>query len=311
MESRATETSPGTPPPDIPVKIATINIENLKSNSAYIRQLLTEHDFICIQEHWLYNFERNIVHNFIPDCQFAIKCSDDDDPLTPLHKPKGVAGVAIIWNQENNHAVTILPDGSPRTLAIQIQTTKGKVTLINSYMPAEGSHDRSCDYPSLLDEVYELTEKFGKDGILIWAGDLNGSFIRPNPTKNDRALRKFCTETGYSSRLASTQNTTYSHFNGTSTSQIDHIMTIPEHDSLIIDVSIDENPINVSPHSAVIIKLDLGIAQEVTCKTTEKPLLAKARPNWKKADHGLYKQATEERLESLINTRGETCQQMF
>ena len=36
------------------LSIASINIENVKTNEQYLRQLMKQHDIILLQEHWLY-----------------------------------------------------------------------------------------------------------------------------------------------------------------------------------------------------------------------------------------------------------------
>ena len=74
------------------ISIATINIENVKTNRYYFEHLLARYDILCVQEHWLARFES---HELSSSHCAAIKCFDDDDPILPTHKPKGQAGVAI------------------------------------------------------------------------------------------------------------------------------------------------------------------------------------------------------------------------
>ena len=39
------------------IRIATINIQNVTSNMVCLIDLLGEHDVVCVQEHWQYEFE--------------------------------------------------------------------------------------------------------------------------------------------------------------------------------------------------------------------------------------------------------------
>ena len=77
------------------LRIGTCNIENIKSNTTYARELLKDgKTILCLQEHWLFNFETDTLSDLFPEYDSAIKCCDDEDPILPLHKPKDTAGVA-------------------------------------------------------------------------------------------------------------------------------------------------------------------------------------------------------------------------
>jgi exonuclease III len=152
------------------ISIASLNIDNIKSNTEYLQKLLEQHPIVCIQEHWLFNFEKDLIGKMLPNCRYAIKCSDDNDPISQMYKPKGMAGVAIIWREDYAHAITTLQDGGTRVLAIQASTNHGIITIINTYLPANGSHDKEANYLGSLDEVNEITEKYSNTTV-IWLGD--------------------------------------------------------------------------------------------------------------------------------------------
>jgi hypothetical protein len=46
------------------LKIATINMKNFHANKAYLQELTKHHDVICIQEHWLFNYEKENLQSF-------------------------------------------------------------------------------------------------------------------------------------------------------------------------------------------------------------------------------------------------------
>ena len=209
-----------------------------------------------------------------------------------------------MWKKELDHAITILPDGGPRVQCIQVATDTGLVSIINTYMPSEGTHDQTADYHSVLDEVNEITQKLKVNSKVIWLGDLNGSFIRAKQTSNDKALKAFCVETGYHSKLSSRETPTYHHFSGQATSQIDHIMGISEQDDLINEVIVDvHNPHNVSSHDAVVATLGCTPIKCTAAKSSCQ-VPSKQKPNWKKADPAKYLDLTEQRLECLIEAGG-------
>ena len=123
------------------MKIATLNVENIKTNIEYVHHLLKRVDILCVQEHWLYNFEEPLLKQLIPHVCYHLKCVDDDDPISPLLKPKGVAGVLTMWNPKIDHMITAIADGSPRCAVIQIGSGVKPTFLINSYLPTEGTPD--------------------------------------------------------------------------------------------------------------------------------------------------------------------------
>ena len=82
------------------ISIASINIQNIKSNIPYLHTLLEEHDLVCIQEHWLFNYEQNWISNNIKNLKVHIKSVDDDDPISHAQKIRGYGGIAIIGNNQ-------------------------------------------------------------------------------------------------------------------------------------------------------------------------------------------------------------------
>jgi hypothetical protein len=77
------------------VRIGTLNVENFESNTAYVSQVSQLCDILCIQEHWLYNFQSGFMQESVEDVMVAVKCVDDDDNISPLQRPRGKGGVAI------------------------------------------------------------------------------------------------------------------------------------------------------------------------------------------------------------------------
>ena len=138
-------------------RIATLNIKNIETNLAYLHHLLEFVDIVCIQEHWLFNYEVPTVQELFKGYHYHIKCSDDEDPVSPVCRAKGNGGVLTIWKESVNHNVTPLQDGSTRCLVTQIGPNTSPVYIVNAYMPTEGSQ---VPYSEILDEVFEIMEKY-------------------------------------------------------------------------------------------------------------------------------------------------------
>jgi hypothetical protein len=183
---------------NVNICVGTFNVDNIKSNAHYVNELLKTCDILCLQEHWLYCFEKPLLQHIVPDYKVTVKCSDEEDPIPPSHKPgRGHAGVAVIWNSDVNKYVFPLLTGSERLIALEIKNCNmlsKPIIVINTYMPAGNIRADIVKYQAVLDEVFELLETYSPSHDILWVGDLNGAFSRPKPHMRDQLLREFCRE---------------------------------------------------------------------------------------------------------------------
>ena len=147
-------------------------------------------DILCIQEHFLYRYEEPLLEEMLSEFHFSLKCVDDEDPISPTMKGKGMHGTATIWNDKVNNLITPHEDGSHRCLLTQVGDAH-PIFLLNTYMPTSGHTD---DYKAVLDEVAVIYEKYSSTGDIIWLGDLNGDPTRINSSENDKLLTEAAKE---------------------------------------------------------------------------------------------------------------------
>ena len=253
---------------------------------------------IFLQEHWLYNFETNLLGEILKGWKFQVKCVDDSNPICHESKPRGHAGVLTAWHQDIDHLVTPLPDGTERIVTTQLNNNRERVTLINTYMPTVGTQD---SYGRTLDEVHEIISKYEKDGPVVWLGDMNASGTRPNPHTNDKMFIDFCKEMELVDFNPKTP--TYYHFIGGITSNIDHIITQKQTD-IIGTTWVDErHPENTSSHDAVFttLRMDTQQAEEASKESRD---IARPKPNWKKIDVTKYNSLTSQKLNAFVEYGG-------
>ena len=144
-----------------------------------------------MQEHWLYQFELEDLNELLPGCKWAAKAVDEQEPILPIHKPRGRAGVVTIWKDSLDSYIEKHTDGSHRIQVVTINAAP-PICLINVYMPTQnGSHTNV--YASTLDEIHVIMDKFSTH-IVVLGGDMNGSLSRKNPNKQDILLKSFCDE---------------------------------------------------------------------------------------------------------------------
>ena len=57
-------------PPTDALNVVSLNIEGIKGNSTYLNSLISPENIVCIQEHWLWDFETNIMDQFWSDFDY-------------------------------------------------------------------------------------------------------------------------------------------------------------------------------------------------------------------------------------------------
>ena len=74
-------------------------------------------DILCLQEHWLLNYESHVISQVFPDCNYSVRCVDDVHPDLQLQRRKGNAGTAILWKRNLDDLIEVIPDGTDRTVS--------------------------------------------------------------------------------------------------------------------------------------------------------------------------------------------------
>ena len=167
--------------------MASINIQNIKSNIPYLHTLLEEHDLVCIQEHWLFNNEQNWVTNNIKNINVHIKSVDGDDPISHAQKIRGYGGIAIIGNnQQINDSLKELPDGNSRIQILELKFNDTRIAIVNCNMSCRNSRTGQTDYDEALDTLDENLIKYRETHNIILAGDFNASLTRTPENSHDK-----------------------------------------------------------------------------------------------------------------------------
>ena len=231
--------------------MASINIQIIKSNTQYI---------ICIQEHWLFNYEQNWINNNIKDIKVYTKSVDDEDPISHAQKIRG--GVSIICNnKQTNDNAKQLPDGNTRTQVLEMKLDSRKQLIVNCYMPCRKSKTGLTDYDEALDTLREILTKYTKSHNILLAGDFNASLTRQPENLHDKKLKQFITEHNMQADTHVSTSTFYLH-NGRNHSQIDYIFYIPAKGATGKQFTLSTyihavHQLNTSDHIAITVKIPL------------------------------------------------------
>ena len=70
------------------LKIGTINVKNVESNSVLVTEFLRVCDILAVQEHWLFIFQLQDLEKTFCSHYVHSKAVDDDNPLPPTQKSR-------------------------------------------------------------------------------------------------------------------------------------------------------------------------------------------------------------------------------
>ena len=65
----------------------------------YLSELQKTADILCVQEHWLYEFQKHTLSTVLSEMDVAIRCSDSMEDIKNFNFPRGKGGVAIAWKK--------------------------------------------------------------------------------------------------------------------------------------------------------------------------------------------------------------------
>ena len=229
--------------------MVSLNIEGIKGNSTYLNSLLSPENIVCIQEHWLWDFETNIMDQFSSDFDYYIRCTDTfEDKITDQYVPRGKGGICILWHKSLSRCVKKLDVGNDRIQAIQLQTKESKIIIINVYMPTFETNSVR-NYQECLDIISTIIEANSQSDFII-CGDFNGSLSESRSNKHDKLLKSFVQQYHLTHTMPSLTIPTFIQHSGNGSSQIDYILS--SNSQLLGKTSIDRDDFsNTSAHTSI------------------------------------------------------------
>jgi endonuclease/exonuclease/phosphatase family metal-dependent hydrolase len=280
------------------LSLSTVNVHGLKSCMGLVCDLMKSNQILAIQEHWLHKFEVNDIKETLLThgiCS-AFKCYDDEDPIPITNKPRGQAGVGLLWRQSIDHSVEVLPDGSHRILASMLATSTGPVCVIAAYMPTHEQHSVP-EYEDKLMEINEICAKCSPADMIL-CGDMNGSLHR-SLYKHDPILQEFVKNEGWKLPVSDYPDiaTFYPNREGYKNSTIDYVLVKSHNMCDGIEAEVLDHPLNTSDHKPVRVTFTLEIAPKAM---QEISLLPPGRPWWHKADISAYEEKVHDLAQSCV-----------
>ena len=271
--------------------MASYNIEGIANNPGRLSNILPN-TILAVQEHWLFEYEKCKTKDICPTHDFHIRCVDTDDPIHPSHRPRGYGGAAILWPKSLSAAVTILPDGNQRIVAISISCIEGKdAVIISAYLPCRGGRGSEEEFTENLDILHEILVKYRTTHIVIICGDLNTNLIQPRHRRDSLACDFVKDNHLYISGRST--KPTFFHHNDVSTNVLDYIITT---DPNTVSNYLTHNPDFrcTSSHVPVSARLELHLNEHA--KPTSKKKKTLKHIVWDRCDVAAYNLALDSKL---------------
>lgn len=126
---------------------------------------------VCLQEHWLFNFEKNSLDELFPECEWTAKSVDELNPIGPTQRPRGYGGVAILWREDVKHLIERLEEGNERIVCVKVNVSPKPYILMCVYMPCRGSQYVNSEFNDILDQLREIINKYYPKYQFVLCGD--------------------------------------------------------------------------------------------------------------------------------------------
>jgi len=192
---------------------------------------------LLLQEHWLLPFELDTLNNIHPDFYSSGSSAVDTSASILMGRPYG--GTACLYRKELAYGIKPIHSTNSRISGLSLETDCGCVLLLNVYMPTNYGDSASLElYVECLAYLHALIVDSVTVHTVI-AGDFNCSigsrffgeftdFVHDNNLvmSDLRRLSNVCT---------------YVSDDGSKTSWVDHIVSSPAADQMLLDMSVMDN----------------------------------------------------------------------
>ncbi|XP_071133057.1 uncharacterized protein [Mytilus edulis] len=249
-----------------------------------------------IKEHWLFQTQIHLLGEIHENINYIGKGVDINEPLLPICMPRGYGGVAILWKKEIDHMIRPIELGSERIQCVEIRESNNpNIILTSVYLPAKGSKNHQAEYQDVIDQLYELYQKYNETHKIIIGGDLNEGLNIQTGTKRNLYLRDFIKECNLK---YDNKERTFVNSLGQESSEIDYFLhNLPENEfdnkqvlNHVTENTSDHHPIRMST------KFTYESLNNSHAQNSSK--IAK-RVNWDKVDKEWYSVHINKHIDSL------------
>ena len=266
---------------------------------SYINSLCNTHDILVLQETWLASDELHALKTLHPLFDGKGITAMDSESGIMMGRPFG--GLGIMWRKSISVSCKTICYNDPRIMGLELITNKGKILLINVYLPYQ-SYDNTEEYMYYLGKLHAVIDEADTPHIML-LGDFNADVCTNFETELIAKCNQLnMTISDYAAFGRDSGCFTYVSHSTSTTSWLDHI--ICSHDmslSICKLVVLDKSP--VSDHLALSACLkDVCISANPTVGNKSGQVICKPVINWGKASPAAilsYQVCTKEKLSQI------------
>ena len=235
---------------------------------------------ISLQEHFLMSRSLKKIEESLPDnlCIYSVAAFKEFD----IRRGRGKGGLSMIWPKRLDKYITRLPiKTSKRVQACMLNLPGCRILWLNTYFPTDPQTQNfdDTDLRETIAAIKAILDNNEHDEVL-WQGDLNADFLRNS--KYVQVVKEAIEEINVKSVWNKYPvDFTYCSPTEVSFSTIDHSLVTETLDSSIKDAGVIHLGDNVSGHSPIYLKLNIG---SLPCNT-EQARSFSSKQNWQKATH--------------------------
>ena len=90
-------------------------------------------------------------------------------------------GVAVLWNKNIDSCIKPISEGNERLQCIEfVQQPGRRLLIISAYFPTSSGKDCKLEFQEVIDQLYELYQKYHGTHEIIIGGDLNEDLSNQN-----------------------------------------------------------------------------------------------------------------------------------
>ena len=281
--------------------ITSLNVEGLASNHAFVNMALSNQHIICLQEHWIYSFDKHLFATLLPKWSATIRCSDEyrDDISNESRPATGRGGVAILWHHDLSPFIKRSDEGNARIILVFLDLPKYPVCIINCYLPSGNSKEAMQKYREDIDMLYELINKYKDRYDILLAGDLNEDHANRN-NKKEKIMRELISALKLEDLGLPSQNIpTYVNHDLGHSSHIDQMLVKRKSSAKWSQVSIMDagdpgSVLNSSSHCPISVKVEI----EVTTRRSKQDRLQVkvVKYKWAEMDCARFSEVIDEEI---------------
>ena len=290
--------------------VASFNCKYFDSNAGlhklkFMQDVFKKCDFLCIQEHWLYESQFHRFELIYSDIDYVATSAMDPECMH-LGRPYG--GTAIVWRRNLKYDVNIIKTCSNRLCAVKIDIDGVKLLVFTVYMPVDNGSNIHA-YQDVLAEVAAICGNENASYVIL-AGDFNTDLRRRS--LNTKELEKFCNDESLRSLVnVNCSNVDYTYESATgSRSLIDHCLVSDSLINYVKSFNAYDSIDNASDHLCIVAQFSIDCEYSVTHQSAEDKCKNTA---WYKAtlcDIENYKKAIDKALDAIdIPVEALKCQE--